>query len=162
LYTFQDGHAITNPEFYSRITKEQLQMIMRSDNDVQIPLFEERLSVLHEVGSILLEKYDGTFITCITQAEKSAMKLLNIIVENFPCFRDEAEYNGKSVSLYKRAQILIGDIWNFFGGKGWGEFEDIDQLTMFADYRIPQVLMYFGVLSYSDELMEKLKKGESN
>jgi hypothetical protein len=135
-------------------------MILRSDTESQIALFDERLLCLHEVGNILLEKYDGTFTTCIKQAEKSAVKLLEIIVENFPCFRDETEYNGRSVSLYKRAQILIGDIWNFFGGKGWGEFADIDKITLFADYRIPQVLVYFGVMSYTDELMEKLKKGK--
>lgn len=39
------------------------------------------------------------------------------------------------VSLYKRAQILIGDIWACFEGKGLGKFDDIDTLTMFADYR---------------------------
>jgi hypothetical protein len=39
------------------------------------------------------------------------------------------------VSFYKRAQILIADIWGCFEGKGLGFFEDIDHLTMFADYR---------------------------
>ena len=31
-------------------------------------------------------------------------------------------------------------------------FEDIDQLTMFADYRVPQVMAHLGVLHYSHEL----------
>lgn len=39
------------------------------------------------------------------------------------------------VSFYKRAQILIADIWACFEGKTFGEFLDIDSLTMFADYR---------------------------
>ena len=39
------------------------------------------------------------------------------------------------VSLYKRAQILIADVWGACEGKGLGEFRDIDTLTMFADYR---------------------------
>lgn len=81
-------------------------------------------------------------------------------MNNFPCFRDEATYKSKRVSLYKRAQILVSDIWNFFKGTGLGEFHDIDKITMFADYRIPQVLVYFNVLSYDDALMEKLKNGE--
>ncbi|KAM3960897.1 LOW QUALITY PROTEIN: queuosine 5'-phosphate N-glycosylase/hydrolase [Aphomia sociella] len=153
----KEGYDITNPTYYSKIQKEHLHNIMRGDNSSEIPLFEQRLSTLHEVGKILIDKYDGTFVTCLKEANKSAAKLLQIIVDNFPCFRDEAVYKGCKVSLYKRAQILVGDIWNFFGGAGW-EFEDIDTMTMFADYRIPQVLVYFGVLSYSDTLMDKLKK----
>ena len=35
----------------------------------------------------------------------------------------------------KRAQIFVADVWNRFGGHGYGEFHDIDSLTMFADYR---------------------------
>ncbi|XP_012545868.2 queuosine 5'-phosphate N-glycosylase/hydrolase [Bombyx mori] len=153
----KEGYDITNPEYYSKITTEQLEMIMRGDNEAKIPLFTERMSVLHETGAILLEKYNGTFTTCLKEANKSALKLLEIIVNNFPSFRDEAVYKGQKLGIYKRAQILVADLWNFFGGKSWGEFEDIDKITMFADYRVPQVLVYFGALSYSDELMEKLK-----
>lgn len=158
-YCFQENHDITDPHFYSKITKDQLQTILRSDNQTQIPLFNERLLVLHEVGTILLEKYNGSFLTCLKEADKSATKLLEIVVDNFPCFQDETLYKDIKVSFYKRAQILVADIWNFFGGTGLGEFKDIDKITMFADYRVPQVLVYYGVLEYSDELMEVLKDG---
>ncbi|XP_038208371.1 queuosine salvage protein [Zerene cesonia] len=153
----KDGYDITNPEYYSKISREDLSKLFKGDTDAEIPLFQERIDVLHEVGSILLHKYNGTFETCVQEANKSAAKLLHIVVENFPCFRDEAMYKERRVSLYKRAQILVADLWNFFGGTGWGEFKDIDVITMFADYRVPQVLVYFGVLSYSDELMDKLR-----
>ncbi|KAI5632868.1 putative queuosine, q, salvage protein family domain-containing protein [Phthorimaea operculella] len=156
----KEGHDITNPTYYTKITEDQLAHILRGDNAAKIPLVENRLSVLHEVGKILLEKYNGTFQTCLKEADKSAVKLLKIVVENFPCFRDEATYKGKQVSFYKRAQILVADLWNFFGGKGCGEFEDIEKLTMFADYRVPQVLVYFGAMSYSEELMKKLENDE--
>lgn len=43
--------------------------------------------------------------------------------------------NGFTVAIYKRAQILIADIWSSFRGSGFGKFYDIDTLTMFADYR---------------------------
>ena len=69
-----------------------------------------------------------------------------------------AEYNGRQVAIYKRVQILIADIWACFEGQGYGEFHDIDSVTMFADYRIPQALLYFGALKYSEELQNYLKK----
>ena len=36
-------------------------------------------------------------------------------------------------------------------------FTDLSSLTAFADYRVPQVLTYMGAMSYSDQLMAKLK-----
>ena len=90
---------------------------------------------------------------------KSALKLIDLVVEDFPCFKDEANYKGKIVAIYKRVQILVSDLHYFFGSDGLGNFEDLDSLTIFADYRVPQVLMYFEAVSYSDELMVKLRKG---
>ncbi|CAH0724499.1 unnamed protein product, partial [Brenthis ino] len=153
-----EGYDITNPEYYSKITDEEVSHIFRGDTEAKIPLLDQRTSVLHEVGEILIEKFENTFETCVKNANKSAVKLLEIVVNNFPCFQDEAHYKGKRVSLYKRAQILVSDLWNTFDGSGPGEFYDIDKMTMFADYRVPQVLVYFGALSYSEELKEKLQK----
>jgi len=58
----------------------------------------------------------------------------------------------------KRAQILISDVHECLRGENPADFADIDKLTMFADYRVPQVLAYKGVLVYSEELEEILKK----
>lgn len=65
-----------------------------------------------------------------------------------------------SVSFYKRAQILVGDIWACFKGEGIGKFHDIDYITMFADYRIPQVLVHFGAIRYSNPLLSRLQRGK--
>lgn len=94
------------------------------------------------------EKFGGSFKNCILQANKSAQKLIEIVVNNFSSYNDEAEFMGRkgnesfsifieyfSVKIYKRAQILIADLWACFEGKGLGEFHDIDTITMFADYR---------------------------
>jgi hypothetical protein len=58
--------------------------------------------------------------------------------------------------FYKRAQIFVGDVYGAFGGKGLGCFADIDQLTMFADYRVPVVLRLMGLLQYSPELQRQV------
>jgi hypothetical protein len=53
----------------------------------------------------------------------------------------------------------VADTWSVLEGKGDGCFEDISSITMFADYRLPQILVYLGALKYSDELLKKLLKG---
>lgn len=69
-------------------------------------------------------------------------------------------FKGKRVSFYKRAQILVADLWGIMEARGEGDIINIDRLTMFADYRVPQALVYLGALRYSDALMEALKNGE--
>lgn len=63
--------------------------------------------------------------------------------------------------FYKRAQIFVADLWGAYGRPSDPNhpffFHDIHALTMFADYRIPQLLHHFGVLQYSPELMNVIE-----
>lgn len=154
-----DGLDITNPEFYAKIDLDTLSKIFRPDDaTTSIPLLEKRLECLHQVGERLSSKWQGQFENVIKAANKSAVALLQLIVEEFPCFRDVAQFAGKEVAILKRAQILVGDVWSCYHGEGLGYFEDIDKITMFADYRVPQVLVHFGSLEYTPVLLELLKK----
>ncbi|XP_054979667.1 queuosine salvage protein isoform X2 [Sorex araneus] len=154
------GIPITSASYYATVTLDQVRHVLRSDTDVPMPLIEERHRILNETGKILLEKFEGSFLNCVRKSGKSAQKLMDLVVENFPSYRDVAEFEGERISFYKRAQILVADTWSVFEGKGDGSFEDISTITMFADYRLPQVLAHLGALKYSDELMEKLRTGE--
>ena len=49
-------------------------------------------------------------------------------------------------------------MWGCFEGTGPGYFADIDEITMFADYRVPQVLKYYNAIEYSDDLKSFLKR----
>ncbi|XP_020822586.1 queuosine 5'-phosphate N-glycosylase/hydrolase [Phascolarctos cinereus] len=155
-----EGIPLTRASYYATVTLDQLQHILRSDTDVPMPLIEERHQILNETGKILLEKFGGSFLNCVRKSDKSAQKLLSLVVESFPSYRDVAVYQGKRISFYKRAQILVADTWCVLEGKGDGCFSDISSITMFADYRLPQVLAYLGAVRYSDELLKKLLKGE--
>lgn len=154
-----EGIDFTNPAFYAHMSAAQLAHILRGDDDgrTACPLLAERLQCLHQVGEHLLAKYDGDFANCVRSAGGSAQRLLRLIVDEFPCFRDEAEFGGRLVALYKRAQITIGDVWACYEGRGLGAFDDIEAITMFADYRVPQVLHYFGAIEYTPALMETLR-----
>ncbi|XP_048187297.1 queuosine salvage protein [Perognathus longimembris pacificus] len=154
-----EGIPITSASYYATVTLDQVRNIFRSDSDVPMPLIEERYRILNETGKILLEKFGGSFLNCVRRSEKSAQKLMYLVVESFPSYRDVTQYEGKRISFYKRAQILVADTWSVLEGKGDGCFEDISSITMFADYRLPQILAYLGALKYSDKLLKKLLDG---
>jgi len=52
----------------------------------------------------------------------------------------------------------VGDVWGALKGKGLGCFDDIAEITMFADYRVPQILQAKGALKYSHDLEEAIMK----
>jgi hypothetical protein len=79
---------------------------------------------------------------------------VNILARDFACFRDEHYFEDrrKPVRFLKRAQILVADLWACFDGEGYGAFRDIDKITMFPDYRVPQILAGLGCIFLSPPL----------
>lgn len=57
--------------------------------------------------------------------------------------------------FYKRAQILVADLIGAFQDYNTEQtFTNAEQLTMFADYRVPQILRELNILRYSDRLSQ--------
>lgn len=65
--------------------------------------------------------------------------LRDLVVSSFESYRDESTFKDRPVKIYKRAQILVADIWAAFEGmnfgygyclivlgKGWGIYECYD------------------------------------
>jgi hypothetical protein len=105
----------------------------------------------------LIEKFDGKWKELIRRADQDASKLVDLVVNNFTSYDDKCFFEGREVYFRKRAQILVADIWACFENNGIGHFNNIDSITMFADYRVPQSLAYFGAIKYSDHLIDTLK-----
>ncbi|XP_010875081.2 queuosine salvage protein [Esox lucius] len=155
----EEGIPITEPSYFSQMSVEELGHVLRSDNDTPMPMLEERHRVLTEGGHVLLQN-GGSFRSFISPAGSDAQKMVELIVEKLPSYRDEATYKGKRISFYKRAQILVADFWGIMEARGEGDIPNLDFLTMFADYRVPQALVHLGALRYSNTLMETLRNGE--
>ncbi|CAI4217207.1 unnamed protein product [Parascedosporium putredinis] len=163
----EEGIPITSSDFWQNedeCTLEVLKNVFRSTTtEEEIPMLEERLACLREAGQVLYEKYGCSFEELVWSANGSAAGLVNILARDFPCFRDEFKFESrrKPVRLLKRAQILVADLWACFDGQDYGDFYDIGKITMFADYRVPQILQSMGCLYYSPSLMSTIKHGKT-
>ncbi|KAK6111332.1 hypothetical protein QQG55_43240 [Brugia pahangi] len=152
---------ITNSDYMENITEDDVRRIFRTDDGGEIPLLKERVEVINEAGRILNQEFDGTFYNCVLKCNRSAIKLMECVVEYFGSYRDFATYKGQKISFLKRAQILVSDIYSCMRKIDDAcYFHDINELTMFADYRVPQALHFLGVLKYSSALMKKLNEKE--
>lgn len=79
-----------------------------------------------------MQKFDGSVANLVEAANHSAGKLVNLLAHHFTCFRDESTFEKRTVRIMKRPQILAADIWAAFNEESYGEFTDIDSITMFA------------------------------
>ncbi|KAF7950210.1 hypothetical protein EAE96_007501 [Botrytis aclada] len=160
----EEGYPITSSCYWqdrNELTEEVFAHIFRSCTAEPMPLLTTRLSLLREAGTILYEKFNCSFTNCIKESNHSAAALVNLLADSFPCFNDVVSFEKrKEVRLLKRAQICVADLWAAFDGESWGEFHDIDKLTMFADYRIPQLLNTLGCLWYAPALESNIRRGE--
>lgn len=158
-----EGIPFTTPSFWcsQEFTPQLLAHIFRSKTDVPAPMLKERFEVLKEAGRVLKEAEVASFEEIIERCGHSAMALVAWVTSNLQSFNDQFIYKSvHRVQIFKRAQILVADIWACFGGSGLGEFRDIGEITMFADYRVPQILHVLGAISYSPELARKIDRRE--
>jgi len=151
------GVPITSANFLAELPIGKLRQILGGKGE--LPLMEARAHILNELGAFLIKAYDGEAYRLVEAAENLALILVELLVENLPSFRDVAEYYGKKIYFYKRAQIFAADLYGAFAGKAWGYFKDIDKLTAFADYKLPQVLRHVGILQYSPSMEHKVDHG---
>jgi hypothetical protein len=152
----QEGIPLWDAAYLSQIDQDTITQIFRGNNNTTIPLLEQRMHNAREVGLVLLERYNGQFACAIEQAGGSAIALALLLANNFPSFNDIALFRGQTVRFFKRAQICVADLNNAFAGKRWGAFRDLQQLTVFADYKLPQVLRHYHVLEYEPGLAERI------
>ncbi|UCH28037.1 MAG: queuosine salvage family protein [Trueperaceae bacterium] len=145
----------------SELSPEQVTSLLGQDleDPVRAELMSLYAGALNELGSLLVEKYQGRYAALLEEADHSAGRLVAGL-SRLKDFRDIAYYRGFEVPFYKRAQITVSDLALAFGGRGYGFFEDLDQLTMFADNLVPHVLRTDGLLVYGPELATKLARGE--
>jgi hypothetical protein len=150
------GKPLWDAAYLAEISTDDVADILRpiDHNTPVIPLFYERVAHLRELGHGLLAAYpdEEPVAALFRDAGGSVQRLIELVVELFPSFNDRVTVDGREIRFYKRAQILVADLQGAFGCEGLGSFSDLDILTAFADYKVPQVLRRFGVLVYDDHL----------
>src|SRR3989344_2916498 len=126
----------------------------------ELLLLKERHRIIQENFSIIQEKYDGKAAHLVAKAQHDVNTLVDLLFEDFPSFRDVVQFQNQTLYFLKRAQLFLSDLHHAFKGEGYGYFKNMGDLTIFADYKLPQFLEAEGVLVYSNDLRDKIQKQE--
>ncbi len=150
----EEGIPILDASYLATMPERDLAVVLRGT--AAIPLYAQRLVHLHELGEALKTRYEGSCVRLIEAAQGDAVDLALRVTRELSSFNDVTFYNGHTVRLYKRAQILVGDLAGSLDHKGPGALQHLDELTCFADYKLPQILRHFGTFVYEDDLARRV------
>jgi len=154
----KNGVPLLDAHFLKKINREKFNELL--NGNIEIPLLDEQAKSLNEAGEVLLKNFDGSFMKVFETANGDAVELTNIFIKFFSSFNDRATFEGEKIEFHKRAQLNT-DMINYRLTKyGEKELTNLDKLTAFADYKVPQMLRKFGILEYATGLAEKIDSYE--
>jgi hypothetical protein len=148
-----DEIPILDAAYLNNLTLDTVKEIFRPSNSIEIPLLQKRYENLVEAGKVLQEKYDGYYSNLIKESRYDAVLITKATINNFKSFNDSY----KGINFYKRAQLNAFDIAQI---PTKNKIINTELLTAMADYKLPQLLRFMGVLKYSDDLASRVDTWE--
>ena len=149
-----DGIPMLDGKFLAKVSRPELEKIF--SGNIEMPMLDEKLEVLHQVGSVLAEKYDGRFHrfikSCPPLLYDSGNGLVERMAKEFPRFNDVSPYDGHEIKFYKLAQLGLWFAYATYPKDGPVQLHDLVKMTTFPDYIVPVALRLLGINSYSPEL----------
>ena len=155
-----EGVPLTQGSFMRDMNLEEFKRIFTGN--IEMPMADEKVKILNNVGDTLVTKYDGDWINFIDDGPKKLYHngegLVERLVRDFKRFDDHSIFENEKVYFLKLAQLAFWGIHRELS-KRYFYIEDMENMTAFADYIIPVALESFGIVKYSSGLKEKIDSG---
>jgi hypothetical protein len=149
-----NGVPFLDGKYLAGISRTELNKIF--EGNIEMPMLDEKLEVLHQVGRVLAEKYDGRFHNFVRSRSPrlydNGNGLVDRMVKEFPRFNDVSMVDGHEIKFYKLAQLGIWMLYSTLHRAGKFRLEDVAKMTAFADYIVPLALRLHGITRYSERL----------
>ena len=155
-----EGVPLTQGHYMRDMDLKEFKRIFTGN--IEMPMADEKVEILNNVGDTLVTKYDGDWINFIEDGPKKLYDngegLVERLVRDFKRFDDHSFFENEKVYFLKLAQLAFWGIQRELS-KRYFHIEDMENMTAFADYIIPVALESFGIVKYSSGLKEKIDLG---
>jgi hypothetical protein len=145
---------ILDGKFLAKVTRADMETLFAGN--IELPMLDEKMAILHQVGATLEAKYDGRFHNFVASSSPKLFDngkgLVDRMVNDFPRFRDVSIYDGHTVMFYKLPQLTLWFLYTSLAKTGNFQLHDLQAMSAFADYIVPVALRVLGITSYSTDL----------
>lgn len=108
----------------------------------------ERARRLDQVATALVDSWGGAAANIIDEAHWNAPRVVELLVETVPGYRDRAETVVGTLAFDKLAHLCAA----MMSSRSARTFQGLDTFPVYPDYMLPVVLRHHGVLEYDREL----------
>ncbi len=129
------------------------------EDPAQTEFIELQARSLRDLGRLVLERFEGSFGALADAAAGSAARFVGLLATT-PYFHDVQRYRGLEVPFFHRAQRVVLDFAQGFGGRGPGRFTDLRDLAPSSDASMAHALRGAGALVYEGPLAQRVDQGE--
>ena len=155
-----EGAPLTQGHYMRDMNLKEFKRIFTGN--IEMPMADEKVEILNNVGDTLVTKYSGDWINFIDDGPKKLYDngegLVERLVRDFKRFDDHSIFENEKVYFLKLAQLAFWGIHRELSKRHF-YIEDMENMTAFADYIIPVALESFGIVKYSSGLKEKIDSG---
>jgi hypothetical protein len=150
LRAIERDRAWLKADRWRQATPQDIRSIFAGTGNIPSP--DERRRIMNETGAVLSDRFAGRFIDAVDQVAQDASGIVEILAREFTSFRDVGSHSGEPVVFLKRAQICAADLHRTLIANNLKGLSGLSRLTVFADYRLPQLFRHVGALRLSAEL----------
>jgi hypothetical protein len=152
------GLPILDGQYLANLSRNELNKIFTGN--IEMPMLDEKLRVLRDVGTGLKERYSGRFHnfvhSCSPRLYDNGNGLIERIVKEFPRFNDVSDLDGHEIKFYKLAQLGFWMLYATLHRSGKFRLDDPEKMTAFADYIVPVALRLHGITRYTQPLEQAI------
>ncbi len=146
------------PAWWKAVSRHDLAEAFAGEG--QIPMLDERVGIVNELGRVLSDSFAGQFLKLIDKAGGDAVEVARLLAQSFQAFDDRATYDGRTVWILKRAQICAAHAAVAMKAADGPPITGLERLTAFADYRLPQALRHLGIMALDASLESRIERQE--
>lgn len=154
MRAIDDGVPVFDASFMSNMSIKRGAEMFRGEDDIHIPLLEQRVNNIVESANFLICHYNGSALQFVERCKFDAPIIARTMTAALNSYQDGAVYDGRWVWMLKRAQIFPNDLSQLESIYPHFSIKNKNKLTIFADYKLPQLLRHIGVLKYTKELSD--------
>jgi hypothetical protein len=163
----REGCNVLDASFLASMTMADLRHIYRDERGPARPLhlMNLRLNKLREIGTVLLERYDGQAAGLFEEAggrlyRPDGLGLVQALMREFPISYYDWPFCKLAILLGKLVSSRVGlPVPTSAEFRRLATFEELDEFEVAADYYIPLFLIRVGALAIDDELRNTLSAG---
>lgn len=147
----ENWEDLRRPEFLAYVDENYLLSELFTA-ECPISMAKERAHALREVGQFINQNPDFTFRKFFRKYKSNAYFISQIIPTLLSSWED---------AFFKRAQLFVGMVYGRFQHDEICPFEGgLEDLTVFADYKVPETLIRMGIISPNASLMARIHRRE--